>query len=73
MSNNEITAEQFEEIKKKVEEEIAKNGVPKQNYITQYKTDADLERERINRERKDWFDRTDGLSMGAHPEDCNIF
>ena len=34
MSNNEITAEQFEEIKKKVEEEIAKNGVPKQNYIT---------------------------------------
>ena len=38
-----------------------------------YKTYADLVRERINRERKDWFDRTDGLSMGAHPEDCNIF
>ena len=73
MSNNEITPEQFEEIRKKVEEDISKGGVREQCYIRQYKTDAELERERINRERRDWFERTDGLSMGAHPEDCNIF
>jgi len=42
--------------------------------VGSYKTEEELRRERINQERKDWFERTGGLSMGFHPEDrCNIF
>ena len=81
MTNNELTPEQMKEIEEKIKNEISqrKSAESNQCYITApifhpYKTEEDLRRERINQERKDWFERTDGLSMGFHPEDrCNIF
>ena len=78
MTNNKLTPEQFKEIEEKIKNEISKSKSSGSNqcYITappagSYKTEEEL---RIERERIDWFERTDGLSMGVHPEDgCNIF
>ena len=77
MTNNWPTPEQIKEIEEKVKK--MKSGESNQCYITAptfnpYKTEEELRRERINQERRDWFERTDGLSMGLHPEDrCNVF
>ena len=72
-----MTLEQFKEIQEKIKKDLAEGKISpptNQCYITQYKTEEELRRERINRERADWFYKTDGLSMGFHPEDsCNIF
>lgn len=76
MSNNELTPEKFKEIEEKIKNEMKNRSslFDDKCYITQYKTEEELNRERINRERQEWFYKTDGLSMGAHPEDgCDIY
>jgi len=80
MTNNELTPEQIQEIEEKIKNAMSQSqsGGSDQCYITappdgSYETEEDIRRKQINQERIDWFERTDGLSMGLHPEDCNIF
>jgi hypothetical protein len=70
MSDDELTPEE-KEIEEKIKNEMKNRSslFDDKCYITYYKTEEELNRERINREREEMFYRTDGLSMGFHPED----
>lgn len=73
MSDDELTPEE-KEIEEKIKNEMKNRSslsslFDDKCYIKYYKTEEELNRERINREREEMFYKTDGLSMGFHPED----